>query len=53
MFGLDGAGKTSILFYLKHDDLSSEFKPVPTIGVNKETITVGARSFEIHEVGGP
>ena len=53
MFGLDGAGKTSILYYLKHDNLSSEFKPVPTIRVNKETITVGARLFEIHEVGGP
>ncbi|MCL4130357.1 UNVERIFIED_CONTAM: hypothetical protein GTU68_037852 [Idotea baltica] len=47
--GLDGAGKTSILFKLKND----EFVPtVPTIGFNVETIEYQNFKFTVWDVGG-
>ena len=47
--GLDGAGKTSILFKLKQD----EFVPtIPTIGFNVETLEYKNIKFTVWDVGG-
>ncbi|KXJ17535.1 E3 ubiquitin-protein ligase TRIM23 [Exaiptasia diaphana] len=47
--GLDGAGKTSILFKLKQDEFVS---PITTIGFNVETIEHKSLKFTIWDVGG-
>ncbi|XP_069810133.1 uncharacterized protein [Dendropsophus ebraccatus] len=50
MFGLDAAGKTSILYQLKmHEAVTS----IPTIGFNVETLTpVGNTIFTLWDIGG-
>ncbi|XP_076048653.1 E3 ubiquitin-protein ligase TRIM23-like isoform X2 [Oratosquilla oratoria] len=47
--GLDGAGKTSILFKLKQDEFVST---IPTIGFNVETIEYKNFKFTVWDVGG-
>ncbi|KAK3755616.1 hypothetical protein QZH41_017613, partial [Actinostola sp. cb2023] len=47
--GLDGAGKTSILFKLKQDEFVS---PITTIGFNVETVEYRSLKFTIWDVGG-
>ncbi|RXG51706.1 E3 ubiquitin-protein ligase TRIM23, partial [Armadillidium vulgare] len=47
--GLDGAGKTSILFKLKNDEFVST---IPTIGFNVETIEYKNFKFTVWDVGG-
>ena len=49
MVGLDAAGKTTILFYLK---LGTSVSTIPTIGFNSERITYGGLTFTIMDVGG-
>lgn len=49
MFGLDGAGKTAILYMLKLGEVVS---CIPTIGFNVESIDVEDTSFTIFDVGG-
>ncbi|XP_054571193.1 E3 ubiquitin-protein ligase TRIM23 isoform X3 [Eptesicus fuscus] len=47
--GLDGAGKTTILFKLKQDEF---MQPIPTIGFNVETVEYKNLKFTIWDVGG-
>ncbi|KAK0065981.1 E3 ubiquitin-protein ligase TRIM23, partial [Biomphalaria pfeifferi] len=47
--GLDGAGKTSILFKLKQNEFIST---IPTIGFNVETVEYKNFQFTIWDVGG-
>lgn len=49
MLGLDGAGKTTILYKLKKGET---VKTIPTIGFNVETIDYKNFSFIIWDVGG-
>ncbi|XP_057822566.1 ADP-ribosylation factor isoform X1 [Cryptomeria japonica] len=49
MLGLDGAGKTTILYKLK---LGEYVRTVPTIGFNIETVTFKNLSFTVWDVGG-
>merc|ERR1719500_1907954 len=49
MVGLDGAGKTTILYKIKHDD---DVTTVPTIGFNVETVQYKNIKFTIWDVGG-
>lgn len=49
MVGLDGAGKTTILYRLKLGDI---VETVPTIGFNVETIRYKNVSFTVWDVGG-
>lgn len=50
MLGLDGAGKTTILYKLKLDE---NVAPVPTIGFNVETVSpVKNVTFTVWDVGG-
>ena len=49
MFGLDGAGKTSILYQLKLSDL---IKTTQTIGFNIETIKYKDLYIDIWDIGG-
>jgi GTPase SAR1 family protein len=42
MFGLDAAGKTTILFKLKLDE---NVQTIPTVGFNVETIQINNVSF--------
>lgn len=49
IIGLDGAGKTSILFHLKFDDYA---KSKPTIGINISDVTVKGIPFTIWDLGG-
>ena len=49
MFGLDGAGKTSILYQLKFSDL---IKTTQTIGFNIETIKYKDLYIDIWDIGG-
>eukprot|EP01147_Barroeca_monosierra_P001837 gene1837-4935_t len=48
VFGLDAAGKTSILYRLK---LGKEIQAIPTIGFNVETISLPNYSVSIWDVG--
>lgn len=47
--GLDGAGKTSILFKMKQDEFVS---PITTIGFNVETVEHRSLKFTLWDVGG-
>ncbi|XP_032885735.1 E3 ubiquitin-protein ligase TRIM23 isoform X2 [Amblyraja radiata] len=47
--GLDGSGKTTILFKLKQDEF---MQPIPTIGFNVETVEYKNLKFTIWDVGG-
>ena len=49
MFGLDGAGKTTILYQLKLGMLQKTF---PTIGFNVETIKYNGLDLTIWDIGG-
>ena len=49
MLGLDGAGKTTILFNLK---LGEVVRTVPTIGFNMETVQYKNVSFGVWDIGG-
>jgi small GTP-binding protein len=49
MLGLDGAGKTTILYNLKLDE---QIVTIPTIGFNVETVTHKNLSFTIWDIGG-
>jgi small GTP-binding protein len=49
MLGLDGAGKTTILYKLKFDE---QIVTIPTIGFNVETVTHKNLSFTIWDIGG-
>tara|TARA_R110002050_G_scaffold58135_2_gene130788 strand:- start:1515 stop:1709 length:195 start_codon:yes stop_codon:yes gene_type:complete len=47
--GLDGAGKTTILYQLKLGEVQNT---VPTLGFNVETVEYGNVSFTVWDVGG-
>ncbi|ELP85589.1 ADP-ribosylation factor, putative [Entamoeba invadens IP1] len=49
MVGLDGAGKTTILYQLKLKELVTT---IPTIGINVESVKVGGVSFSVMDLGG-
>mmetsp|Transcript_5194 Transcript_5194/g.14613 ORF Transcript_5194/g.14613 Transcript_5194/m.14613 type:complete len:185 (-) Transcript_5194:1060-1614(-) len=49
MVGLDGAGKTTILYKLKLGEVQNT---VPTVGFNVETVEYGNVSFTVWDVGG-
>ncbi len=49
IFGLDAAGKTTVLYVLK---LGEVVTTIPTIGFNVETITAGNLSITAWDVGG-
>lgn len=49
MLGLDGAGKTTILFKLKLGEVVSS---IPTIGFNVETVEYKNIKFTVWDVGG-
>jgi small GTP-binding protein len=49
MLGLDGAGKTTILYQLK---LGEVVTTIPTIGFNVECVEFGNLSFTLWDVGG-
>lgn len=49
MLGLDGAGKTTILFKLKLGEVVSS---IPTIGFNVETVDYKNIKFTVWDVGG-
>jgi small GTP-binding protein len=47
--GLDGAGKTSVLFKLKQDEFVAA---TPTIGFNVESLEFRSLQFTVWDVGG-
>ena len=49
MLGLDAAGKTTILYKLKLNDV---VHTIPTIGFNVETIQFGNLEFTCWDIGG-
>ena len=49
MVGLDNAGKTTILYQLKLEEVVST---VPTLGFNVETVTYKNISFTVWDIGG-
>ena len=49
MLGLDGVGKTTILYKLKNYDI---IEPLPTQGFNIETLEYKNNTFEISDLGG-
>ncbi|CAL2040335.1 hypothetical protein CAEBREN_30088 [Caenorhabditis brenneri] len=49
MLGLDGAGKTTILYKLK---LNETVNTIPTIGFNVETVTFEKLTLTVWDVGG-
>ena len=49
MVGLDGSGKTAMLYKLK---LGQNLDTIPTIGFNVETISHGDTNFKMWDVGG-
>lgn len=49
MIGLDNAGKTTILYRLKLNEVVST---VPTLGFNVETVTYKNISFTVWDIGG-
>ena len=49
MLGLDGVGKTSILYKLKHGEV---YNIIPTIGFNVETVNFTRFDLTIWDVGG-
>jgi len=49
MFGVDGAGKTAILYKLK---LGEDILTTPTIGFNVETIAYRDANFTLWDLGG-
>lgn len=49
LVGLDGTGTTTILYQVKH---GQKVETIPTLGLNKEVVTVGDLDFELYDVGG-
>merc|ERR1711964_96430 len=49
MVGLDAAGKTTILYKIKRDEVVTT---IPTIGFNVETITTDKIKFTVWDIGG-
>ena len=49
MTGLDGAGKTTILYQLK---MGEAVKTIPTIGFNVETLDYKGMAITVWDVGG-
>ncbi|CAF0912360.1 unnamed protein product [Adineta ricciae] len=49
MLGLDNAGKTSILYRLRHKEAITT---IPTVGFNVETVLLGHVKFNVWDVGG-
>jgi len=49
MLGLDGAGKTTILYNLKLGEVVSS---VPTIGFNVESVQYKSIKFNLWDIGG-
>ena len=49
MIGLDGAGKTTILYKMKLDEVVTT---IPTIGFNVDEITVKNLTITVWDVGG-
>ena len=49
MIGLDGAGKTTILYKLKFGEI---VHTIPTIGFNVEEVTVKNLTMTVWDVGG-
>jgi len=49
MLGLDGAGKTTILYQLK---LGTGVSTIPTVGFNVETVAFRKVKFNVWDVGG-
>ncbi len=49
MVGLDGAGKTTVLYKLKFDEVVTT---IPTIGFNVDTIQVKDLTMTVWDVGG-
>ena len=49
LLGLDGAGKTTILYQLKYNET---VKTIPTIGFNVETLEYGDIAITAWDVGG-
>jgi ADP-ribosylation factor 6 len=49
MLGLDSAGKTTILYRLKHE---RDCQTIPTVGFNVETVSYKNVSFNVWDVGG-
>merc|ERR1719456_220524 len=49
MIGLDGAGKTTILYQLKVGEV---VKTIPTVGFNVETVRYKNIDFDVWDVGG-
>jgi ADP-ribosylation factor protein 1 len=49
MLGLDGAGKTTILYQMK---LNEHVCSVPTVGFNVEEINYKGLSFNVWDIGG-
>ena len=49
MVGLDGAGKTTILYKLK---MGETVKTIPTLGFNVETLDCNGVNFTVWDVGG-
>lgn len=49
MLGLDGAGKTTILYMLKQGEVITT---IPTIGFNVETVNYKNISFTVWDIGG-
>lgn len=49
LVGLDGTGTTTILYQIKH---GQKVETLPTLGCNKELVTVSGMEFELYDVGG-
>ncbi|KAJ2264929.1 Arf GTPase arl1, partial [Coemansia sp. RSA 371] len=49
ILGLDGAGKTTILYRMQIGDVVST---IPTIGFNVETVTYKNIKFQVWDLGG-
>lgn len=50
MVGLDGAGKTTILMFMKHR--GGQIATIPTIGFNTEEFTINNTKFNLWDLGG-
>lgn len=49
LVGLDGSGTTTILYQVKH---GQRVETLPTLGLEKEVVTVSGMDFELYDVGG-
>lgn len=52
MLGLEGAGKSTILKYLRTDEIFNSFPTLPTIGFNVEYLEYNGINLIIWDVGG-